>query len=66
MGPGISPEKAESIFNRFERGDTPQNVGGLGLGLFISKRIIELHHGTIHVESAPGNGARFIVELPLS
>jgi signal transduction histidine kinase len=65
-GPGISADHVESIFNRFERGNTPQNVGGLGLGLFISKRIVELHHGTIHVESAPGKGARFIVELPLS
>ncbi|MFL5785800.1 MAG: CheR family methyltransferase [Bacteriovoracaceae bacterium] len=66
QGPGIPADQVESIFNRFERGNTPQNVGGLGLGLFISKRIVELHHGTIHVESAPGKGARFIVELPLS
>lgn len=63
-GPGIEEGKLESIFNRFERGSNAQNVGGLGLGLFIVKKIVELHHGKIVAESSPGKGARFIVELP--
>jgi PAS domain S-box-containing protein len=64
-GPGISPDKIEKIFDRFERGNSPDSISGLGLGLFIVKKIIEHHHGSIRVESAPGNGASFIVELPL-
>ena len=39
---------------------------GTGLGLAISRKIVELHHGRLWVESAPGQGARFFVELPLA
>jgi PAS domain S-box-containing protein len=64
-GPGVDQEKIEKIFNRFERGSNATNVGGLGLGLFITRKIVEHHLGRITVESSPGRGARFIVELPL-
>lgn len=64
-GPGIEPEYVNRIFQRFERGNTPNNVSGLGLGLFITKKIIEHHGGEISVESAPGKGAKFIISLPL-
>ncbi len=42
-----------------------RNYGGLGLGLYIVKRIVEAHGGTIRVDSSPGKGAAFFVELPL-
>lgn len=63
-GPGIEAEKIETIFNRFERGTNAVNIGGLGLGLYIVKKIVELHRGTITVTSAPGKGARFTIVLP--
>ncbi len=64
-GPGVEQSQIDMIFERFTRVGSPQNVGGLGLGLFITKKIVELHHGTIKVETSPGNGAKFIVCLPL-
>lgn len=65
-GPGIDRESQEKIFNRFERVTTSQNIGGLGLGLFISRQITEAHHGHIHVVSEVGKGAKFILDLPLN
>ncbi|MES2526596.1 MAG: PAS domain-containing sensor histidine kinase [Bdellovibrionota bacterium] len=65
QGPGIEPSKVETIFDRFTRVASTKNVGGLGLGLFITKRIVELHDGKINVETSPGQGAKFIVRLPL-
>lgn len=64
-GSGISIEDQGRIFERFERGGVSDNVGGLGLGLYISRKIIEAHGGAIRVESELGKGANFIVELPL-
>jgi PAS domain S-box-containing protein len=63
-GPGIEKSKQEIIFQRFERLTSYQHVGGLGLGLFIIKKIIQSHKGSIAVESNPGEGAAFIVKLP--
>jgi signal transduction histidine kinase len=53
------------MFERFERGVSVRQYGGLGLGLYISGKIVEAHGGTIRVESRPGEGATFTVELPL-
>lgn len=64
-GIGIPPESVERIFERFERAVSARQYGGLGLGLFIVKRIVEAHHGNVRVEAAPGQGALFTVELPL-
>ncbi len=64
-GPGISELNQKKIFERFERVDSNATVGGLGLGLYISKEIMELHKGHIYVRSAAGQGSEFIVELPL-
>lgn len=63
-GPGITKENHERIFKRFERVSDKQNIGGLGLGLYICKQIVEAHFGKIYVESVPGSGATFTVELP--
>lgn len=67
-GPGIPENQQEQIFQRFTRGDAglTQRVGGTGLGLAISKSLVELHGGTIAVESTPGQGSRFSVLLPTS
>lgn len=64
-GCGINKEKHSEIFERFTRVHTDKNVGGLGLGLYIVSRIIEAHKGTIEVESEPGKGSRFTIQLPL-
>ena len=60
-GPGIQSEQIGHIFERFTRGEAglTQRVGGTGLGLAISKSLVELHGGSIWVESAPGAGATF-------
>ncbi|MFY0525753.1 PAS domain S-box protein [Archangium gephyra] len=66
QGLGIAKESQERIFNRFERAISASDVSGLGLGLFISRQIIEAHGGRIWVESeGPGRGAAFFVELPV-
>ncbi len=64
-GIGIEPGDVSQIFERFERAVSSRNYGGLGLGLYIVKRIVESHGGTIKVESTPGEGSVFVVELPL-
>ena len=64
-GFGIAKESQAKIFERFERAVSARNYGGLGLGLYITKQIIEAHLGSIRVESEPGYGSTFWVELPL-
>jgi signal transduction histidine kinase len=64
-GIGVAPEHRERIFDRFERAVSANEVSGLGLGLFISRQIVEAHGGRIWAESEPGQGATFYVELPL-
>ncbi len=65
-GPGIAPEDQERIFRKFERAvGSRGEVSGLGLGLFIVREIVEMHGGTVRVESEPGQGAAFTVALPL-
>jgi two-component system, OmpR family, sensor kinase len=65
QGVGIPEEKQELIFQRFERVEHSGNVGGLGLGLYISKKIVDMHHGRIEVRSRPDAGSTFRVEIPL-
>jgi signal transduction histidine kinase len=67
-GPGIPPAQLEHIFERFVRGDAglTQRVGGTGLGLAISKSLVDLHGGTIGVDSEVGRGSTFKVVLPFS
>jgi PAS domain S-box-containing protein len=65
QGIGIAPEDLERIFGRFERAVSTRQYGGLGLGLYISREIARAFGGDIHVESQPGAGAIFTLELPL-
>jgi signal transduction histidine kinase/CheY-like chemotaxis protein len=63
-GAGIAACDQAGIFNAFVQGGTAQRQEGAGLGLTISREIVELMGGTIHVESAPGQGSRFRMEIP--
>ncbi len=65
-GPGISRDLQPRIFERFERAGTSGDISGLGLGLFIARKIVDGHGGSIEVQSEGGQGSRFIVRLPLS
>jgi signal transduction histidine kinase len=63
-GIGISTEDQARIFDRFERAVSSRHFGGLGLGLYFSVQILRAHHGSLRVESTPGRGASFIIDLP--
>ncbi|MBZ4418354.1 ATP-binding sensor histidine kinase [Myxococcus sp. RHSTA-1-4] len=63
-GIGIDSSRQARIFERFERAVSVRHYGGLGLGLYICRRIVEAHGGSIRVESHPAQGATFTVELP--
>jgi len=67
-GIGIPPEAVPHIFERFYRADPSRanRADGAGLGLSLVKWAVDQHHGTIHVESVPENGTRFVVKIPLS
>ncbi len=64
-GIGIAREDIDRIFLRFERAVSRRYYGGLGLGLFIVYQIAEAHGGRVRAESTAGEGATFIVELPI-
>jgi PAS domain S-box-containing protein len=64
-GIGIDPSAQERIFDPFERNVSARHYGGLGIGLHIVKSVVEAMRGSVRVESKPGSGASFIVELPL-
>ncbi len=65
-GPGIAPQDLPHIFDRFYRADSARDraSGGSGLGLAITRALVQAHHGTIDVHSAPGQGATFTISLP--
>ena len=65
-GIGIPPEDAMKVFNTFDRASNVGNISGTGLGLPIVKKSIEIHQGSIHLESEVNKGAKFIVRFPLS
>lgn len=64
-GIGISPSDQPKIFKRFERASSVTKYSGLGLGLYITHKIIEAHHGNISFESRINIGTKFSVRLPL-
>jgi len=67
-GIGIPDQERERLFERFFRAQTAleRQIQGTGLGLYISKAIVDAHDGRIGVDSAPGEGTTFIVELPVA
>ena len=67
MGIGIARDKVDKIFEKFTRGvaSNTNKYPGTGLGLYISKAIIDLHHGRIWVDSEVGKGSTFSFSLPI-
>jgi len=67
-GIGIAPEDLPRVFTRFWRGEKSRSrdTGGAGIGLSIVKELVQAHGGSVAVESTPGEGSVFRVELPLA
>jgi len=67
-GPGLAPDVAAQVFERFYRADASRrrSAGGTGLGLAIVEAVARAHGGRVRVDSEPGRGSRFTVELPLA
>lgn len=65
QGMGIKEADQERIFDQFERVTLGDGIGGLGLGLFITRQLVSAHGGTIHVQSRVGEGSTFEVRLPV-
>jgi signal transduction histidine kinase len=68
QGIGISKEDQDRLFDRFYRASPERRGGatGLGLGLYVTRRVVEAHGGTVGVESEPGEGSTFYFTLPLT
>lgn len=65
-GPGIAPDEQASLFERYGQTDTGRNASGHGLGLWIARRVVEAHGGSIGLDSVAGQGATFTIRLPRS
>jgi signal transduction histidine kinase len=65
-GIGIAAADQERIFARFERAASSAHFGGLGLGLYLVRQVMDAHGGTVSVDSVPGKGATFHLRLPLA
>ena len=67
-GVGMTQDQCSRLFRQYERveRDAIKNIPGTGLGLYLVKSLIELHHGDIHCESTQGQGSTFVVRLPLA
>jgi signal transduction histidine kinase len=63
-GIGVSPERLPHIFERFERGVSTRQYGGLGLGLYIVRSVLEGMGGLVQCDATPGGGSTFVVALP--
>jgi PAS domain S-box-containing protein len=63
-GMGLTAAQQNEIFSRFYRAEGTKGISGLGLGLYLTKQIIDRHHGGIQVQSEPGKGSVFSVSLP--
>jgi len=64
-GPGIPPEQLSRIFGKFQQLESGAKKGGTGLGLAIAQALVHEHKGKIWVESKPGEGSRFVFQIPL-
>ena len=63
-GRGISSQHVPNVFNRFYRGDAPRSAQGTGLGLSIVKSIMQIHHGSVEVQSELGQGTVIVLNFP--
>lgn len=63
-GPGIAIEDHERVFGQYERAASDENASGMGLGLWLVRRIVTAHGGTVTLKSSPGAGAEFTIVLP--
>lgn len=66
QGPGIELNDQKKIYERFQRFNTCTDVQGLGLGLYLTKKLVEVHSGEITLQSKPGDGSLFKVRLPVA
>lgn len=64
-GPGIKEEFQNKIFEKFGRVHQENSVSGMGIGLFLVKEIVQAHKGRISLDSMPGMGSKFCIELPI-
>lgn len=64
QGIGMSPEQVARVFERFYRADSSGKIPGTGLGMSIVKEVVELHGGTVEIQSAPGKGTAVTLWLP--
>jgi signal transduction histidine kinase len=64
-GIGIPEDRRDKLFERFYRAHQDGQFSGMGLGLFITRHVVELHGGSIAADSPAGGGARFTVRVPL-
>ncbi len=64
-GPGIAPDQQAHVFEPFRRGDTTQSIPGVGLGLFVARRVAQAHGGSLGFVSHAGAGSTFTLRLPL-
>jgi PAS domain S-box-containing protein len=65
-GLGVAPDHRPHLFDRFYRAHSDTHTSGVGLGLYVTRYIVERHGGTIEVVEPPSGGTRFVVKLPLS
>jgi len=65
-GKGVAPEDQEAIFQPYFSLDNREGMGGLGLGLYLCKTLVHLHHGEIWVNSEIGKGASFFFSIPVA
>jgi signal transduction histidine kinase len=66
QGIAIPADRLSAIFQPFERAVSKEHFGGLGLGLYIAKAVVDAHGGSIAATSRPGEGSTFVVRLPLA
>lgn len=64
QGLGIAPEQRQAVFDRFYQAHSEDHMSGIGLGLYITREIVELHGGSVRVEQPEHPGSRFVVTLP--
>ncbi|MDX2271313.1 MAG: HAMP domain-containing sensor histidine kinase [Cyanobacteriota bacterium] len=64
QGQGIPPQELSHLFERFYQGENQRQTAGTGLGLYLTRQIVEAHHGKVGVENLPAKGAKFEVRIP--